>query len=843
MAQTISTDNIPRVTNTTPMVTPIPPPGTTINPTHEIIPRTTGQINPRGYTTTPPTYPVQEVVVPATVANVNAINPLSSGLVVPAPLPVVAPLKAKTVNPIPAGRYLRNRRGDLLASSEDTTMMDHVRATHDVDAVHYKVKPLLHLIEDIMPRANAAIPGHVQTILTQPARLDAILEEKVLHSGLSEVVEALAYPVHRTSSEMICGYSNQIDAHNITLSVLKLLANYWWDAKAVITFAAFAEQYGEFGLVVRLYPTDPLAKSVATIKQIPDIMESAESLGAVNSKFREVTKLVSKMVEVTNQIVALKEIATEEKLLKVKYRVNVYKELAESLSPVTAEQENVIAKASYYVVKAAVTCSLVIFNLLAVGRDYYSSTEEDLEISTLTHKLSYILGDLQKATHIANQEIGKIKHTIKRKILEETLARTHTDNKYSAELITCGENDPTPIIHGAGIDIRKHGLEMLRRKYVFLLVSDLDIPNEVITMLRHMYLESKQDPSRLESQFEIVWLPIVDRRAPWTEAKEEQFKLVKDSMPWYSVSHPSKIDEAVYGYVKEVWGFTHKPLLAVVDPQGKLININALPMFWIWGSVAFPFNKLKEESLWSETSWSMALLADSIDQNLFTWLNDGKYICLYGGEDMDWIRTFTKTARYVAQQARIPLEMLYVGKMNVKDRIIKRNNATIQAEGLSSILQDPTMIWFFWERLESMWFLKGEKTPAMQDNDTRTYIIPEESRDPILQQVKAILSYDGSNRGWAVFSRGLAEMTKGEGSNVVKVLNNFDSWRHEVTDENAFIPALDKQLRGLYTKHHCTRMVVPAAVGHYPETVACVECGRSMEKFFMYSCCLDEYET
>ncbi|XP_019176668.1 PREDICTED: protein SIEVE ELEMENT OCCLUSION B-like [Ipomoea nil] len=818
-----------RATDTTPLV-PRTAPNTPHNPVHEIVPKATN-LNPRSLTTyTPhPAYPVQQAYMPATTTNVvSATAP---------PSQVVAPLQAKI---IPAGRGIR-KRGDFLASSEDTAMMDHVRATHDVDAVHYKVKPLLHLIEDIMPRAHATIPGYVQSVQTQPARLDAILEEKVVHSGLNEAIEAFAYPAYRTSFEIIGGYSSNRDAHSITLSVLKLLANYWWDAKAVITFAAFAQQYGEFGLLARLYPTDPLAKSVATIVQIPDLLESSESSRAVSSKLREVAKLADKMLEVTHKIIALKEIGSEEKSLKVKYRVSLYKELAESLSPVTAEQENIMAKASYYVVKAAVTCSLVILNLLAVGRDYYSSTEEELEISTLTHKLSYILGDLQKAVQKSTQEIGKIKHTIKRKILEETLARTHTDNKYSAELIICGENDPTPIIHGAGLEMKKHGLDILRRKYVFLLVSDLDIPNEVITMLRHMYLESKQDPSRAESQFEIVWLPIVDRRSPWTGAKEDQFTLVKSSMPWFSVSHPSKIDEAVYGYVKEVWGFTHKPLLAVVDPQGKLTNVNALPMFWIWGSVAFPFNKFKEESLWDETSWSMALLADSIDQNLFTWLNDGKYICLYGGEDMDWIRNFTKRTRYVAQQARIPLEMLYVGKMNVKERI-KRNSAAIQEEGLSSILQDPTMIWFFWERLESMWFLKGEKTLAMRSDDDRTYIIPEESRDPILQEVKAILSYDGSNRGWAVFSRGLGEMTKGEGSNVVKVLNNYDSWKHEVTDVNAFIPALDKQLRGLYTKHHCTRMVVPAAVGHYPETVACVECGRTMEKFFMYSCCLDEYE-
>nr|GMD13296.1 protein SIEVE ELEMENT OCCLUSION B-like [Ipomoea batatas] len=776
-------------------------PRTTINPVHQIIPKP-NNLNPRSLATTTPTaYPTKQEVLPVTTAAAAyPAAPLSTA-VVPATVQPVSPLQAAAKTAVPAirgGRLLK--RGDLHSGTEDAIMMDHVRATHDLDASHYNVKPLVHVIEDIIPRAKAAVPAHAQGDQSQP-RLDAILEDKILHSGLNEALETFAYPVHRTSLEMICGSSCHGDAHGITLSLLRLLANYWWDAKVAIAFAAFAQQYGEFGLVARLYPTDPLAKSVATVKQIPEIMESLESRGAVNAKFRELAKLVDKMLEVTHHIVKFKDVGSEEKRLKLKYRLNMHKELADSASPVTAEQENLIAKASYFTVKAAVTCSLLLLNLIAVGRDYYSSTEEDLEISTLTHKLSYLLGDLQRALNQSSQEISKIKHQIK----------------------------------------RKHSLDFLRRKYVFLLVSDLEIPNEVVSMLRHMYHDSKQDPSRPESQFEVVWLPIVDRRSAWTEAKDRQFQAMYGSMPWFSVSHPRNIDDAVFGYVKEVWGFTHKPLLAVVDPQGKLVNVNAFPMFWIFGSVAFPFTKSKEEALWNETSWNMGLLADSIDQNIFNWFNDGKCICLYGGEDMEWIRSFTKTARKVSQQSGIPLELLYVGKMNPKERI-RRINATIHEEQLSHVLHDPTMVWFFWERLESMWYLRGEKTPTPEDS--APFLVPSEvdTRDPILQEVKAILSYDGSNRGWAVFSRGLEEMTKGEGKNIMQVLGNFENWKHEVTDMSAFIPALDRQLRGLHTKHHCTRMVVPAAVGHFPETVACVECGRAVEKFFMYSCCLDDYE-
>jgi hypothetical protein len=59
--------------------------------------------------------------------------------------------------------------------------------------------------------------------------------------------------------------------------------------------------------------------------------------------------------------------------------------------------------------------------------------------------------------------------------------------------------------------------------------------------------------------------------------------------------------------------------------------------------------------------------------------------------------------RNVAQEAKIQLEMLYVGKSNPRDKV-RKNNTTIIAEKLSHVLPDPMLIWFFWVRLESMWY-------------------------------------------------------------------------------------------------------------------------------------------
>lgn len=163
-------------------------------------------------------------------------------------------------------------------------------------------------------------------------------------------------------------------------------------------------------------------------------------------------------------------------------------------------------------------------------------------------------------------------------------------------------------------------LEVLRRKNVLLLISDLDVSNEEIFMLKEMYRESRQNQPRMESQFEVVWIPVVDRSTPWSQDKQKRFESLQNSMPWYSVYNHTMIDRAVIKYIKEVWQFKKKPILVVLDPQGKVVNNNALHMLWIWGSLAFPFTSTREEALWKDESWRLELLAVPVDESIPLWV-------------------------------------------------------------------------------------------------------------------------------------------------------------------------------------------------------------------------------
>ena len=172
-------------------------------------------------------------------------------------------------------------------------------------------------------------------------------------------------------------------------------------------------------------------------------------------------------------------------------------------------------------------------------------------------------------------------------------------------------------------------IDVLRRKNVLLLISGLSISHDELSILDQIYNESRVHGTRMESQYEVVWIPVVDRSVVWTDAMQDRFETLQATMPWYSVYTPTLIDKAVIRFIKEVWHFRNKPILVVLDPQGRVVSPNAIHMMWIWGSTAFPFTSLREEALWKEETWRLELLVDGIDPTVLNWvihLYQSKYI-------------------------------------------------------------------------------------------------------------------------------------------------------------------------------------------------------------------------
>lgn len=149
--------------------------------------------------------------------------------------------------------------------------------------------------------------------------------------------------------------------------------------------------------------------------------------------------------------------------------------------------------------------------------------------------------------------------------------------------------------------------------------------HDELSILEDIYSESRSHGIRKDSPYEIVWMPIVDPTVQYTEAMNMKFEEMKNKMPWYSVYHPSIIDKAVVRSIGDRWHFRNKPILVVLDPQGRELSPNAMHMMWIWGSSAFPFTSNKEELLWREETWRLELLVSNMDPTILNWVSSSNH--------------------------------------------------------------------------------------------------------------------------------------------------------------------------------------------------------------------------
>jgi hypothetical protein len=204
---------------------------------------------------------------------------------------------------------------------------------------------------------------------------------------------------------------------------------------------------------------------------------------------------------------------------------------------------------------------------------------------------------------------------------------------------------------------------------------------------------------------------------------------------------------------------------------------------------------------------------------------NGKIVCLYGGEDIEWIRKFTTTAQAVAKAAKVTLEIFYVGKSNAKERV-RKNNEIIKRDQLSRHWPQLTSTWFFWKRLESMLYSKLQHGSSVEN-------------DHIMREVMTMLSFDGGDQGWALVYGGPAEIARAKGEIALTCLQQFEQWKDDA-ESRGFVPALKNRMELLHLPHHCNRLILPGINGGILETVVCAECGRLMEKYFMYRCCVED---
>ncbi|KAK9926763.1 hypothetical protein M0R45_023976 [Rubus argutus] len=696
---------------------------------------------------------------------------------------------------------MRDRRSGS-SQSDDTALVRQVRETHaPARSYMLDVKPVLRVIDEIFHRSRLGTEGGVLL----GTHVDS-LEDRTssLSYNHDELLQGLSYVIQKIYIEISCRSLGGADAHLSAMELLRFLSSYSWEAKVVLSLAGFSVYYGEFWLVVQLCTTNSLAKPVAILKQVTDIIEHAES---VKTQLQAIDDLIKAITNVTKRIVEFSD------MIKLQSQY-----ISEDTPPLSFAMAHIPA-ATYWVIRGILASASHISILTGSRYEYIASTTEVWELSSLAHKLKNIFEHLTSELDNCRRYIVEKRYDEDYKNLVQIFQSLHLDNMKSLRALISHKDDIQPLV--VGTTKVRYNLEVLRRRHVLLLITDLSLSYEEIVILDHVY---KEQQNRAEVEYEFVWLPIVDATV-WDDLKREKFEDLKSKMTWYAVHDPLIIEPPVIKFIRDYWHFDKKMIIVSLDPQGRVSSENAFHMLWIWGNVAFPFSDEREKTLWNAESWRLELVADGIDQEILKWIDTGKYICLFGSDDIEWIRKFTVSAKAAAREAQIPLELVYAGRSTATREKIRRVNRTIETENLGRTWPDYTSTWFFWSRLDSMRCSKAKYHKTV-DNDA------------ILREVMTLLSYDGSDHGWVMVWRGSAETVRGNGQLALITLDDFGAWKIQAS-EIGFVPEFTNQLKRRHQPQHCTRLIIPGFGPDIPDKVVCTECGREMEKFFMFRCCTD----
>ncbi|XP_057755683.1 protein SIEVE ELEMENT OCCLUSION B-like [Arachis stenosperma] len=490
------------------------------------------------------------------------------------------------------------------------------RSTSIVDNFFEGSKSMMEHIDDKMPLANFSSP----------------------HCTLKQI-----------SFEMCCKPPGEETAHKTALVILNKLSNYEWDAKAVITLAAFALEYGDFWLLAHHQPTDLLAKSVAVLKRVP-LLTRPEYAQKHRQAIIEVNNLVKATLQVIELIFELEKFSFYD---------------TKDVPALVPAREHIPVDV-YWAIITVVTIVTQIDCLT-------TQSEKKQELYQYGQKLNFILGRLGKQITLCRHEIEEAEYY--RKLRK--LFQTPTEIMEVFKVLVFSKDAPQPLFDCATkttIDI-----EVLKRKHVYLFISTLDITEEEISVLRAVHESIKTD-----EQYKIVWVPIVEE---WTENLRKKFEVLKAKMQWYVVQHFGSI--AGYKYIKEEWHFKKSPMVVVLNPQGKVQHTNAFHLIQAYGMKAFPFTSVEEERIHNEIHWVGPVVGD-IHSNIDTWIREQKYIFFYGGKDKEWIQQFSKTAAALAN-----------------DPIIKDLRISIELFCVEK--EDKNLFSRFWNRIESLFVTKAHK--------------------------------------------------------------------------------------------------------------------------------------
>ena len=134
---------------------------------------------------------------------------------------------------------------------------------------------------------------------------------------------------------------------------------------------------------------------------------------------------------------------------------------------------------------------------------------------------------------------------------------------------------------------------------------------------------------------------------------------------------------------------------------------------------------------------------------------------------------------------------------------------------------EPNILGYFWNRIESFFFSKTHK---------------KIEQDIVTQEMQKLLSYK-TESGWVVLRKESRLVVSGNGTTMLNVLEEYDKKEELVRAVGFEICFKDHHEKIIQTSRHCCCVDIPMNAGKVPEHIKCLKCPRIMETYISYKCC------
>ncbi|KAG6574937.1 Protein SIEVE ELEMENT OCCLUSION B, partial [Cucurbita argyrosperma subsp. sororia] len=579
--------------------------------------------------------------------------------------------------------------------------------------------------------------------------------------------------LHQISSEMACKPPGVETVHKTTLDILSKLTRYPWEAKAVLIFTAFVTNYGVLWHLDNHSHSDPLAKSLATIKRVALLRKELDSV-----KYGQVFFNQNSMIY--NCLKAVKYINEFKSLSK--YDTKDVPELSAALRQ--------IPLVSYWIIHILVASSIEL-------HCYLSGVEGQTQkyLNEMTEKVSSLVLTLENHMQFIREQQEEVE--LYRWLVDQTDHFPTDVTLFLAKLIN-GKHKARPLIN-CSTQLEEHIEEFMKEKKLILIVSrSLNFSREDLEILQSVYKEVKK-----ENKFEMVWIPVISD--PPNDGDEEAYEALKSEMKWFVVPFAAKI--AGVRFLEERWELREDLLLVVLDTQSKVEFSNAIHLTRVWEKEAIPFSYDRVKALMKK-NWIDSTVLKYTDQprlKSLVVINQERNVIFYGGHNPRWVKNFEDSAEAmkrdpVTREEGITFELVPVGRNNKGEH-------------------DPAVMFNFWMAQRSYFILKHQLHGSTASED-----------------ISQLISYE-TEKGWAIITKGPTVVFIGGGDSILKAIDEFQIWKknlRRVGFSGSFKDYFDELTA---SSLHCTHVNIIGFSGWIPLIITCPVCRRYMGSGIRFTCC------